>query len=94
MCDYEYQERAAIREYDGGYPQGQAEFFAQQDIASRSAGQEAKVQKPLLEQLLERRDRVNKAMKAESDPEQVTELMTKWKELCSQILELKKGPKR
>ena len=35
--DYEFEERAAIREYDGGDPRGRAEFFAREEIAARKA---------------------------------------------------------
>ena len=35
--DYEFEERAAIREYDGNLPRGTAEFFARQEIEVRKA---------------------------------------------------------
>jgi shikimate kinase len=37
--DYDFEERAAIREFDGDQPRGTAEFFAHEEIAARMAQQ-------------------------------------------------------
>jgi len=37
--DYEFEERAAIREFEGDQPRGTAEFFAREEIMARTAQQ-------------------------------------------------------
>jgi len=95
--NYELDERAAIREFDGGLPRDMAESLAIQDMAEQPAEveiepQKAEPPKSRLEQLIAEREKVSKAMAAEKvGSDELKELSAKWQDLCSQIFEEKKG---
>jgi len=117
MKDYEFEERAAIREYDGDLPEGTANFFARQELDARKAQDgirkrkrdaagakenkiteaadgPAKTAKEQIATLQEKRDRVGKEMRALKKSPCKDELFGEWMELCGQIIELRKEPKK
>lgn len=130
--DYEYEERAAIRELDGGFEKFEANQFALIDIREREPctsrapcrytarsgaresppdvdvreaakeqqeknpesvtdDQQSSPKKRKIEQLRQEAEQTRKLMVAETDPQRSKELLTEWKEIYSQIIELKKG---
>jgi len=94
--DYELQERAAIRQYEGNCPQDEAEQLAFVDIKERDIQQKKLLQGPgdcNAEQLKARRDEIARTIQGRS-PEECAELIEEWKQLCMNLLELRKGEKR
>lgn len=103
---YEYQERAAIRQFDGGTELLEANQLALLDIRDRvpldqarkqMAEQQSKAKRQSnsnqegIEQLRRRRELVCKAWMREDDPKQQAQLKAEWLDLCTQIIELRKG---
>ncbi len=87
----EYQERAAIREFDGGLAKPKAELLATEDIAQRADQQlQKEPQLKTLQDYRDYRDQVGKAFRSEQDPERKARLFSKWMDLNGQILEIKK----
>lgn len=110
MDSYEYEERAAIRRFDGGIELFEANQLALIDVRDRVPLEKARQQlaeqrskarqqqsnpnQEKIEELQRQRTIVRKAMMTEKDPEREAELKAKWLDLCTQIIELKKGAKR
>lgn len=88
--DYEYEERAAIREFDSGLSREKAEALAAAEVRERSAPQRKLDPRQQLAELIADRDRIGKLMRAEENSEQKNELMKKWLNLAHEIIELKK----
>lgn len=112
--DYEYEERAAIREVEGSFERFEANQLALIDLRERAskpdvdsqkaiqeqqkkeaepgaAHQQSSPKKEKIEQLRRKAEQTRKLMLAETDPQRSKELLTEWKEIYSQIIELKKG---
>ncbi len=88
----DFQERAAIREFDGGQDRFIAEGLAVDDIRQRAAQQgELELLRAggAVEALKLERDRVKDRWLAETDPERNKELAKEWQKLSMQIIELK-----
>jgi hypothetical protein len=89
--DEDFEERAAIREFEGDLPRGQAEFFAHEEIAVRVEVQRPPVpKKQELQYLQALRNEVGKQMRVETDEKRKDELRAEWFKLCEQIIELRK----
>jgi len=106
---YEYEERAAIRQFEAGTELFEANQLSLVDIRERVPLDEARKQiaeqqlktrrQPIpnqekIEELRRERVLVRKAWMTEKDPEQGARLKAKWLDLCTQIIELMKGVKR
>ena len=81
ILDEAFDERAAIREFDGGFPRTQAEQLAKQDLENRL---------PEIDQVVAERDEVGRKYRAEQDEEQKEKLFRRWMDLNMKILDLKK----
>lgn len=104
---YEYQERAAIRQFEAGAELLEANQLALMDIRERVPLDEARKRlaeqqlqakhqqenpnEARIEQLQQERDVVRKAWMAEKEPRREAELKQKWLDLCTRIIELRKG---
>ena len=97
MTNEDYEERAAIGEFDGGLPRDEAEAKAMVEIAERkkdktiqppSQGRTGKRKR--LAALLKERDGFSKEMAATDDPGQVKELAVEWQKICMEIIELRR----
>jgi len=93
-CD-EIDERAAIREYDGGLPREQAERAALADLADRqashkpgAAGEEP--QRDSLAALRAKMDAVGRQMQG-AEGQEKDELLARWFELAYRIIDVRKG---
>lgn len=90
--EYEFEERAAIRQFDGGQDQAAAEGLAGGDLAARNdelarlrtlrAGSD-------VEALEKDRESVRRAWQAATDPDEGRRLKLRWQELCMKIVQLK-----
>lgn len=90
--EYEYEERAAIRQFDGGCERLVAEGAAHDDMAERAdeqgrlavlrAGSE-------LEALAIERSQIQREWLAETDAQRNAELRRRWQDLSMQIAALK-----
>lgn len=90
--EYEFEERAAIRQFDGGQDQAAAEGLAGGDLARRDA-ELARVQtvraEGFIDVLENERTQVRRAWLATNDPEENLRLKTRWQELCMMIVHAK-----
>ena len=105
---YEYQERAAIRELDGGFDKLEANQLAILDIKERlimeNEGQPQQQQESPpavlhrasdeIELLRQQRNEIGRQMRALSDGAKKDELLKQWFELNVQILDLRKELKK
>lgn len=88
----DYEERAAIREFDGGQDRFIAEGVAVEDMRERAEQQgqlETLRSRSEVEALIVERDRVKNIWLAETDPQRNKELLSQWQELCMKIIDLK-----
>jgi len=90
--DYEFEERAATREYYGRPPRGTANSFARQEVESREQTDEYQKLTPeeKIKALRDRRVLVGRQLRAETDPEMKDKLFSEWQDLFTQIIELRK----
>jgi hypothetical protein len=90
--EYELEERAAIRQFDGGQGQAAAESLAGGDMAGRDE-EIARVQtiraEGDIDSLEKERDKVRRAWLATNEPEENLRLKKRWQELCMQIVHAK-----
>ena len=105
ICDtYEYQERAAIREFDGGFDRIEANQLALIDIKERNSSdkaerQEQENQQPKIERssqkqeqleaLRQERELISKKMKIETDQARKDQLFKDWMDLNNQIMDIR-----
>jgi len=90
--DYEFKERAAIREFDGGYDRVNAERLAEDDMRARQAEQgrlAVLTAGSYREELEAERDQVREQWFATKDPEEHQRLKQRWQELCMKIIDLR-----
>ena len=90
--DYEYEERAAIREFAGGHDRRTADRLAGEDMRARRAEQdslEALGAGSYVEEIEAERKRVRDMWVATTDPEENDRLKRRWQELCMKIVHLK-----
>lgn len=91
--EYEFEERVAIRQFDGGQDQAAAEGLAGRDLAGRDE-ELARVQtlsaEGDIEALETERTQVRRAWLATNDPEENLRLKERWQELCMMIVHAKK----
>lgn len=90
--EYEFEERAAIRQFDGGQEQAAAEGQAGGDLARRDA-ELARVQTLRAEGDIDAMEKervvMRKAWLATNDPQDNLRLKTRWQELCMKIVHAK-----
>jgi len=84
--EYDVDERAAIREIEGGQEKDAAGKIAKQEVEKRNTKQQIQL-------LREKRDKVGAQMRAEEDPEKKRKLFDKWMALSSEIIESGKEAK-
>ena len=87
--DYEYEERAAIRQIDGGFEPEAAEDLAAEDIEGRAADRGRRDRGDYIAELQAERRNVRAAWQATDDPEEARRLKGLWEELCMKIARLK-----
>jgi len=90
---YEFEERAAIREFDGGYPREKAEQLAAADLQERQTQRQEQQRhdgRSRLQQLRDQRDQIGRQMRDTGESSQKNELFAEWQRLCTEIIELKK----
>ena len=107
--DPEYQERAAIRQFDGGCDQFEANQLALIDIKERQLRQDQKQQQPAkrqqpvklpadrqsaIEELRRTAEITSKEMTAERDSEKKDKLFAEWMAIQQKIIDLKKGAEK
>jgi len=91
-AQYEYEERIAIRQIDGGCDLETADRLARVDISHRSGEQVALAAFRAgseIGRLMAERDRVTVLWMREKDPQEVKELRERWCELSIEIAKLK-----
>lgn len=91
--NYEYEERAAIREFDGGHDRRTAECLADQDMRARQAERdrvEALGTGSYIEELEAERKCVKETWLAATDEKTNQRLKRRWQELSMKIVRLKK----
>ena len=90
--EYEFEERAAIRQFDGGQDQAAAEGLAGSDLAARD-DEFARLQTLRagsdVEAMKKARESVRRAWQAATDPDEGRRLNLRWQELCMKIVQLK-----
>jgi hypothetical protein len=90
--EYEFEERAAIRQFDGGQDQAAAEGLAGGDLAARD-DELARLQTLRagsdVDAFEKERGLVRKAWMAATDPDEGQRLKARWQELCMKIVRLK-----
>jgi len=111
LDDYEYQERAAIRQFEANAELFEANQLALIDIRDRvpldkarrqiaeaaeaikraKRQQQSNPSQETIEELRRQRELARKAWMREDDPKQQAQLKAKWLDLCTQIIELRKG---
>jgi len=91
--EYEFEERAAIRQFDGGRDKAAAEGLAVVDMAAR-VEELARLQMLRagsgIEALEKERQQVRRLWIATEDAEENLRLKLRWQELCMQIVHAKK----
>lgn len=85
---YEFEERAAIRQYDAGTEKPDAEQLALDDIKHRGNDK-----KTLIKRLQRRASELTKLIEKERNMQRSDELMKEWMRLRLRIIELRKEPK-
>ena len=87
--EYELEERAAIRQFEGGQDRPAAERLAGVDVAGR-VEEAAKLQTLragiVIEALEKERDSVRRAWMIADNPEDNLRLKERWQEVCMQIV--------
>ena len=92
---YDFEERAAIREFDAGFGRERAEQLAAADIQEREFYQD-KVGRTQLRQsadvaeLRRQRDAIGRQMRMADNQKDKDELFRQWMELTSRIIDLRK----
>jgi len=98
----EFEERAAIREYGGGFSKDQAEILAITDIAERArlkeipqksapdVGCRSQADKRGLSELVKQRNDLGEKMRAETNHELKQQMLEQWMQLNQAIIKMKK----
>ena len=79
----DFEERAAIREFDGCQPRGTAEFFAREEVLARTAQQGCLVRHP--RRIQNPVCKIRQSFPAKSDSLKLQELMARRDELSSRM---------
>ena len=93
--EYDFEERAAIRELDAGFGRERAEQLAAADIQARrfykdKVGRTQLRQSVGLAELRRQRDAVGREMRMADNQKDKDELFRQWMELTSRIIDLRK----
>jgi len=91
------EERAAIREYDGGLTRDLAESVSTKEIAARTVKKQMPPPEVIppqsgeVTELINQRNKLGEKMRAETNRERKQEMFEQWTRFNHAIIELKKG---
>lgn len=88
--NYEIEERAAIREFDGHLSASDSEDFAADDIQQREKELTVEGIKNLIKELQEKREKIGKEIMALKESERKKVLFEQWMQINKRILDLRK----